>query len=597
VRSVTKGATALSARQAEIAQLVATGKSNREIADVLSLSDRTVETHIAALFSKLGVRSRTELAALIVRRAGDGGTHGAPIARTNLPLELNALLGRAIDVAHIVSALQRDRLVTVTGPGGIGKTRTALAVGAELLPRTVDGVWLIDLAPIGTEQLVIGALAQWLGLAEAPSRTLGDTVLAYLNRRSLVLLIDNCEHVISDAAKTVDALLRTCPGVRVLATSREPLKISGEHVYGLPALRVPTRAAARTLNVAEAEEYAAIVLFAERVRAADQLFVLSEETAPVVADVCLQLDGLPLAIELAAARVKILSVKGLSEKLDQRFRILTGGARSALPRHQTMRAVIDWSYDLLTGAERRLFAHLSIFTGGCALSDAAALWDAQDELGILELLSSLADKSLIVPDLDGPEPRYRMKESSRQYAAEKLAAGGEHAAVAGRHARVYLALAEYLERARDTTPDRACLARVERELENWRAALEWALAGRHDVYLGQRLAGVLYPVWMNCAHAEGRRWVRMALERVSPPTPAGVAALLEYAEATLAGSFAEFNAALASADRALELYQQLGDTWGITQAQYVKGRALLYLGRSARTERRYYMQRCRAPAR
>jgi predicted ATPase len=266
------------------------------------------------------------------------------------------------------------------------------------------------------------------------------------------------------------------------------------------------------------------------------LFVLSEETAPIVADVCLQLDGLPLAIELAAARVKILSVKGLSEKLDQRFRILTGGARSELPRHQTMRAVIDWSYDLLTAAERRLFAHLSIFAGGCALSDAAALWEAPDELGILELLSSLADKSLIFPDLDGPEPRYRMMESSRQYPAEKLAAGGEHAAVAGRHARVYLALAEYLERARDTTPDRAWLARVERELENWRAALGWSLAGGHDVCLGQRLAGVLYPVWMNCAHAEGRRWVRMALERVCPPTPAGVVALLEYAEATLAGT-------------------------------------------------------------
>jgi DNA-binding CsgD family transcriptional regulator len=170
MRNVTKGATTtLSARQAEIAQLVATGKSNREIADVLSLSDRTVETHIAALFAKLGVRSRTELAALSVRRAGDGGTHAAPIARTNLPLELNALLGRAVEVAHIVSALERDRLVTVTGPGGIGKTRTALAVGAELLPRTDDGVWLVDLAPIGPEMLVIGAVAQCLGLAEAPS--------------------------------------------------------------------------------------------------------------------------------------------------------------------------------------------------------------------------------------------------------------------------------------------------------------------------------------------------------------------------------------------------------------------------------------------
>jgi predicted ATPase len=320
-----------------------------------------------------------------------------------------------------------------------------------------------------------------------------------------LLILDNCEHVIAEAAALADALLRGCPHLRIFATSREPLRIAGERAYRLPSLRFPMPQEAFGLTAAGAAGYAATMLFAQRAQASDQRFALSDDNAPIVAEICRRLDGIPLAIELAAARVNILSVWALSQKLDQRFRILTGGDRTVLPCHQTMRALIDWSYDLLTAPEQRLFERLAVFAGGCTLAAATDVCDddAVDELGLLELLTSLVDKSLVVADLDGPEPRYRLLESSRQYAREKLAARGEATRVAHRHALAYTDLAGRLEREYDVTSDSAWYARAEQELENLRAALDWALGARGDIVLGQRLAGAMRPVWVHLSCVEG----------------------------------------------------------------------------------------------
>jgi predicted ATPase/DNA-binding CsgD family transcriptional regulator len=576
--------TTLSARQAEIADLIAGGKSNREIAETLFLSERTVETHVTAIFNKLNVRSRTELVAAVLRSAPSKAV--AVGRRTNLPSQLKSLVGREAEVAQIRAALQDDRLVTLTGAGGIGKTLTALQVGADLLEGFDGGVWLVELAPLSDASLVASAIARALGVPESPNVPQIETLIAHLWRKRLLLLLDNCEHLVAAAATLADALLRGCPELRILATSREPLKVAGERAYRLPSLRVPTPDATRSLGASGAIAYGAIVLFSERARAVDHRFTLTDQNAPIVADICRRVDGIPFAIELAAARVRILSVKVLSERLHQCFRILTGGERAALPRQQTMRALIDWSYDLLSPPEQRLFDRFSIFAGGCSLATATAVCAGEDgdELDVLDLLTSLVDKSLILADVDGIEPRYRLSESSRQYAHEKLLARGEQEAVARRHALACLESAERLERALDTTQDRAWLAQAQPELENWRAALTWALRARGDVVVGQRLAAAARLLFARVALSEGRQWVRVALELVDNATPAALIAKLEYAEAAFASILGQPTAALAAAERAEARFRVLGDSVGVAFARRVAGFSLVRLNRVAEGE-------------
>jgi predicted ATPase/transcriptional regulator with XRE-family HTH domain len=514
--------------------------------------------------------------------ASDGGAEPA----TNLPSSRTSLVGRETEIADIVGFLPYSRLVTVTGAGGVGKTRTALAVGESLLADMKAGVWFVELAPVAQGSLVPGAIVQVLNLQESPNRPLLETLLAYLKQKSLLLILDNCEHVISEAAALADALLRGCAHLRILATSREPLRIAGEQTYRLPSLHFPTPRNIAGLSAAGATEYAALVLFVQRAHAIDRGFVLSDENAPVVADICRRLDGIPLAIELVAARVNILPVQALATKLKQRLRILTGGDRTALPRHQTMRALIDWSYDLLLPPEQRLFEKLSVFAGGCTLASAATVCadDGVDEVGVLELLSSLTDKSLVVADLDGSLPRYRLLESSRQYAWEKLTARGEQDFLAHRHALWYADFAELLRRAWDTTPDRPWISKAEEELENWRVALEWALGARGDVELGQRLAGALLPVWENCTYFQGRLWVRAALDLADESTPKSVVAQLLSAETFIDRAFGDHHSALAAAETALGAWWELGDPLEIARAQSNVARLLERLGRGAEAE-------------
>ena len=536
-----------------------------------------------------GDRDRLEAAAARPaqpRRRGTIVTGELPPRRTtNLPSEPTRCIGRDADAAEIVALLGTAPLVTLVGPGGVGKTRLAVHVACRLRDGADAGVWLIDLAPLADPSSVAAAIAQTLGVPESPERPVLDAVIAQFARRTAVLVVDNCEHVIDEVARAVDALVRGAPRTRILATSREPLKIAGEQVYRLHPLRVPTRDEARGLRADAAPAFGAVALFAERAHAVDHRFALTDASVPTVAEICRRLDGIPLAIELAAVRIGVLPLRALADGLDHYVAILAGGERRALPRQQTMRAVIDWSYDLLTPPQQHLFEQLSVFAGGCALAEATRVRGVDEtEDAVLDLLASLVDKSLVAADLDADEPRYSLLESSRLYAREKLALRGEIDAVAHRHAHAYHDLAMQIDGDSDLAAGPTSLARGGAELDNMRAALAWALRERHDVVLGQRLAGALRPVWVSLAPAEGRRWVRLALEAADATTPRDILASLEMSEARIAQRFAETRLSLDAGERALAHFRALGDARGIAGAQRTVGQALLGLGRVAEAE-------------
>jgi predicted ATPase len=501
---------------------------------------------------------------------------------SNLPRQLTSFVGRADNVADIAALIASSALVTLVGAGGAGKTRCAIQVGAALLDGSGDGVWFVDLAPLSDPALVAGAIALALGVPESPSRSALETVVGYLKRKRLLLIIDNCEHVIGEARTVAGPIVRGCSEVRILATSREALSIAGEEVYRLPSLAIPPTNAVTAVLAARS---GAVELFVDRARSAEKRFTLTDENAPFVGEICRRLDGIPLALELAAARVTMLSPQQLAHRLDERFRVLTGGDRSALPRQQTMRALIDWSYDLLAADEQAIFRRLSIFAGGFTLETASAVCadDALDELAVLDLLTSLVDKSLVHSELGDNGTRYRLLESTRQYAGEKLVGAGEHELVARAHASAYLVLAQRFDHIWQVTPNREWLALAEPELENWRAALEWALASRGAARIGQQLASVL--LWANLGSAgEGRRWVRAAQEAVDAQTEPAAAAGLDLAEARLDGRLSRYTASYAMAERALERYRELDEPLRYADAQRLAGHALVLLGRCSEGE-------------
>jgi predicted ATPase/transcriptional regulator with XRE-family HTH domain len=587
---------------AELSGMSSVGISALERGDRRSPYRDTITLLSRAL--RLGPDAAAEFEAVATRPRSRKPRCALPRPAGSLPSPRTNLVGREREVSDVVDLLAGNRHVTLTGVGGIGKTRVALAVGAALDQGTRPLVCLAELAPVAHESsvAVVTAVGRALSMQESPNRPQLETLLAHLKQLSLVLILDNCEHVIEEAAALADALLRGCANLRILATSREPLRINGERIYRLSSLGVPASDESHQLDAAGAAAFAAVELFVARAQAIDRGFALDDDNAPIVADICRQLDGIPLAIELAAARVNVLPVRALSTMLDQRFGILTSGDRTALARHQTMRALLDWSYDLLTPPEQLLFERLAVFSGGCTLAAATAVFrevaidetrtnegaqtanEGGAELDILSLLSSLIDKSLAVVDLKAAEPRYGLLESFGRYARDKLAARGAAEAAAHRHAQVYLRFAEHLEREYETECDAVWYGRAETELANWRAVLEWALVRRGDVVLGQRLVGLLIHVWHEFAPAEGRRWIRLALELVNEQTPRQVCAKLELTESHLATSFREHTQALAAAERARTRYEQLADLDGVARAQQLAGLPLLMLDRPAEAE-------------
>jgi predicted ATPase/class 3 adenylate cyclase/DNA-binding SARP family transcriptional activator len=450
----------------------------------------------------------------------------------NLPLQWTSFIGREQEMAELKRLLPTTPLLTLTGPGGGGKTRLALQVAADLLDAYPDGVWLVELAALAEPSLVPQTVAITLGVPEQAGRPLTATLIEHLRSRSLLLLLDNCEHLRAACGELVEALLRACPNVRVLATSRERLGLTGERVYLTPSLSLPelpppsVSGAARVAAVLQSE---AVRLFVERAVYSQPQFALTERNAPVVAQLCQRLDGVPLAIELAAARVRALPVERIAARLDDRFRLLTGGSRTALPRQQTLRALLDWSYDLLSASERRLLCRLSVFAGGWTLEAAEGVCagDGIEAGEVFDLLTQLVDKSLVVYEEQEGEARYRLLETVRQYSGDRLLEAGETAAVRGQHTDFFVRLAEQAEPELPGVEQTAWLERLEREHDNLRAALTWSRAeGQGEA--GLRLGGALWWYWAVRGYlGEGREHLAglLALPPVETRTAARVKAL------------------------------------------------------------------------
>jgi non-specific serine/threonine protein kinase len=460
---------------------------------------------------------------------GHGSNH-------NLPAQLTSFIGREQDLAELGWLLRSSRLVTLTGAGGVGKSRLALQLASRLTDELTDGVWLVELAAVADPALVSRAVASALAANEQAGRDLIDTLVEGLAARSTLLVLDNCEHLIDACAALTERLLRACPCLRILATSREALGITGETSWRVRSLALPEQDGAAGADRPLDSE--AVRLFAERAAAVSPGFRVTEQTADAVAQVCGRLDGIPLAIELAAARVKLLNVDQIAARLDDRFRLLTGGSRTALPRHQTLRATIDWSYALLSEQERIVLRRLAVFSSGWTLEAAEAVCagEAVGPEDVLELLSRLVDKSLVQVEggLVG-EPRYRFLETLRQYAQDRLLEAGETAAIRERHLDWCLTLVESAEALVIADVGMALpfdarrrerIQRLNAEHDNLRAALAWSQAGPSDASKLARLTIGLRSFWYVQGNVfEGRHWHDRALgasEHLPPELRAGV---------------------------------------------------------------------------
>src|SRR5712671_5773957 len=422
-------------------------------------------------------------------------------AAHNLPLAATRMIGREEAVAALVSRLPRERLLTIVGPGGIGKTTVALAVAERMIADYEHGVWLVDLAPLGDPRLVPSTVATVLGLEVRTENPLPGLIAALRDRRML-LLLDNCEHVIDTAASLAAAVLTGVPRVNILATSREPLGVAGEREHRLGPLGSPPSSS--ELTAAEAAAFPAVQLFVERVTAIVEDFALTDANAKPIVEICQKLDGLPLAIEFAAPRVEVLGVEGLAAGLNHSLPLLTARRRTTLPRHRTMRAVVDWSYGLLSEDEQRFFRALGTFAGGFTVEAAAAvtIHAADTPYEALDRLADLVAKSLVVADVSGAKPRFRLLDTTRAYAIEQLDTSGERDRIARRHAEYYRDVFERAEADARARPTDEWLADYGPEIDNLRAALDWVFSTNGDHSIGVALTAAAFPLWMRLSLLE-----------------------------------------------------------------------------------------------
>ncbi len=430
----------------------------------------------------------------------------------NLPMLATSFVGRDQELAEVEKLIRGARLVTITGVGGAGKTRLALQVAASMSAEYPGGTWLVELAAITDPDLVVSAAAGSLGVAEQPGRPLLDSLVEHLEGSRTLLIIDNCEHVIGAGARLVDAILAGTGEVSIIATSRELLGIGGEIAYGMRSMAMPLDT--RTVSPQELGRYDAVRLFVERAAASRPEFHLSGENSPAVAEICTRLDGMPLALELAAARVRSFSPQQIAEHLDRRFRLLTGGSRTALPRQQTLAAAIDWSYQLLEPMERELFERLSVFQGGFTLEAAESVCsdEAMDALEVLDLIPSLVDKSLVSADTNRAEARYALMETIRQFARDLFDDHGRAEEFRRRHAEYFVGLAEAAEPHVRGVDERLWWGRIDADLDNLRQAMLWSAESAYPE-LGLRIAGAIWRFWwFTIRHSEGIRWLRATLK-------------------------------------------------------------------------------------
>ncbi len=500
-----------------------------------------------------------------------------PGLKHNLPQQVTNFVGREKEMAEIQSLLSRARLLSITGSGGSGKSRLALQVAVDELDGTGDGVWLVELAPLSDSNLVPQTVANALGVKEEQGKPLIQSLIEHLKSKRLLLLLDNCEHLLDACARLSDLLIRQCPGVQILTTSRESLGIAGEQVYKIPSLSIPNPKLAQTPETLS--HFEAVQLFIDRALMAHPSFLVTNKNAPALASLCFQLDGIPFAIELAAARVRSLSVEEIDGKLDQRFRLLTGGSRTALPRHQTLRALIDWSNDLLNEDERSLLWRLSVFTGGWTLEAAECVCAGEgvDDWQVLDLLTSLADKSLVVAEQKGGRSRYSLLETVRQYSRDRLEESGSRREWRNRHFDHMLSLAEEAE-PQLTGPDQAkWLDQLDIEHDNLRAALSWSTDEQsklgNDATL--RVAGALWRFWLIRGFlAEGRIWLADPLRETQGTGTMAVRAKALNGAGALARQQGDYEDARGFHQEGLALFKEIGDLSGVA-------RSLLNLGNVA----------------
>ena len=506
-----------------------------------------------------------------------GGLSKAP--HSNLPAQLTSFIGRERDIVEVKRLLARTRLLTLTGAGGCGKTRLAQEVGAGLLSRFSDGVWWVEMAVLSDPELVPQAVATALGLREQPGRSLLESLVGYLRAKSVLLLLDNCEHLLSTCAQLSVTLLGSCATLRILATSRQALNATGEAKWRVPSLSLPPRQPLPSLR--RLAKYEAVRLFCERARAAEPAFTLSDRNAPAVVEVCTRLDGIPLALELAAARIPALTAEQIAQRLDDRFRLLTGGRRGGLPRQQTLRATMDWSFGLLTDGERTLLRRLSVFAGGCSLEAAEAICSGESVKAsdVLDLLTQLVDKSLVIAEINDRKTRYHLLETVRQYGADRLSESREAAYIRNRHIEWYADLSECTYSALWESGWRhheATLDRLRAEHDNLRGALAWSLVGNADA--GLRLASVLGPFWTIHGHyGEARAWLSKMLERTDGSATSAKARAIRYA-AHLAWMQGSYREAVALGEEALRLAKAMDLRVDIAGSFNVLGCAHMSMG-------------------
>jgi predicted ATPase/class 3 adenylate cyclase len=506
----------------------------------------------------------------------------------NLPLQLTSFIGREQEIAEVKRLLGATRLLTLTGAGGVGKTRLALQVGADQMDEYPDGVWLVELASLSDPAFVPQTVASALGVREEPNRPVLDTLADHLRHKRLLLILDNCEHVVASCALLAEGLLRSCSDLRLMVTSQQALSILAETTWRVPSLSLPDPSRLSLEPAVALARFEASRLFMDRARSVLPTFAVTGENGSAIGQICRRLDGIPLAIELAAARVRVLSAREIAARLDDRFRLLTGGSRTAMPQQQTLRAAIDWSYDLLSELERALMLRLSVFAGGWSLEAAEEICagDGIEPWEVLDLFSQLVDKSLVTVEDLGGQTRYRLLESVKQYSWERLCATGRADAVRDRHLQLFLRLAEEADPNLWRIEQARWLERLETEHDNLRSALDWS-AQASSAAAELRLAGAMGGFWHIRGHlSEGSERLAHALSRsegergdsAADPGPAFQTADEARGRARVliwAGVLAWFQADLVRTtercEASLALARQIGDRWLVARSLIILG--------------------------